>query len=460
MSVEGHARLGPSNKSWPYCAGQPREAAAYPDIAGKAAIDGTGSHLLLESCLIHKVRAEDYLGQIIGANHPDCPNGWMVAQDRVDRVQECLDYVNARFVQLQKDYPGHHIKVEAESKSDPGGMFGRDDWWGTGDVKITVTNDHGRCVFMEAIDYKDGRMRVDVRDNTQLISYLIGGLRPFVASGPELVRPHEWHKLGPEFQVTIVQPKTNPTVRHEILTPTKIEEWAEFLSTAAHATDDPDAPLVPDDKDGKGYCAWCPHGRAGNCNAHAERDLEKLKVMDTSTELTETGAGGFDIFSLSKLLMDDAQGIAVLQLTQLAELKPSIMAIFESAETEIERRVVAEPGSVPGWAMKPGRGSKAWLKDEEGTAETLKGKRIKQDFIWIKSLVTPAAILKNKDIPKEKLDKIKKELITDVAGKLSLTRVAVREKEAAEVMFADVDFSGSADQTVATVEPIEELSFC
>ena len=67
--MSSHARLSPSNTRWPKCPGSVREEAAYPDVSGEAAIDGTGSHLLLELCLQNGVRAATYDGQIIGANH-------------------------------------------------------------------------------------------------------------------------------------------------------------------------------------------------------------------------------------------------------------------------------------------------------------------------------------------------------------------------------------------------------
>ena len=57
-----HARLAPSNHRWPHCAGSVREEERYPDIAGEAAIDGTGSHLLLEYSLMHNVPASAYIG--------------------------------------------------------------------------------------------------------------------------------------------------------------------------------------------------------------------------------------------------------------------------------------------------------------------------------------------------------------------------------------------------------------
>ena len=136
MSV--HARLGPSNHRWPHCPGSVREEAKYPDIPGEAAIDGTGSHLLLELSLENNEPASFFLCTLIGVNSEDKPEGWMVNQDRIDRVQMCLDYVTRRCSELEAEYPGCDISVETESKSDPGALFGRDDWNGTVDITIKV----------------------------------------------------------------------------------------------------------------------------------------------------------------------------------------------------------------------------------------------------------------------------------------------------------------------------------
>ena len=59
--MSGHARLSPSSSRWVHCPGSIREEAGYEDVSGEAAIDGTGSHLLLEECLIHNRTAESFI---------------------------------------------------------------------------------------------------------------------------------------------------------------------------------------------------------------------------------------------------------------------------------------------------------------------------------------------------------------------------------------------------------------
>jgi len=212
---EGHARLGPSNKRWPVCAGSVREEENYEDVAGDAAIDGIGSHLLLEMCLQNNVPAFTYDQQIIGANHPDNMNGWLVAPDRIERVQMALDYISRRVAELKEMFAGCNVTVEAESKANPGGAFGRDDWWGTCDITIIARHPmSGEVYFIEVADYKDGRGYVSEKNNTQNISYLFGKMRPYVGSGPDKVRPFIPANVG-GIRMTIIQPKTNPVVRYQ-----------------------------------------------------------------------------------------------------------------------------------------------------------------------------------------------------------------------------------------------------
>lgn len=431
MSEELHARLGPSNHRWPHCPGSVREEAVYPDIAGEAAVDGTGSHLLLEMCLTNGVRAETYEGQIIGANHHDKPNGWMVNQDRIDRVQMCLDYLSRRHRELSKKYPGAEVIIETESKSDPGAAFGRDDWWGTCDITVIVLLD-GRCMFVEVIDYKDGRGWVHAVENTQLESYLFGKVVQFIGSGPLKVRPFREEALVDGGQMTIVQPKTVPVVRHEAVDTVTIIERGEQLAAAAQRTDDPAAPLVPDEKGGKGWCRWCKH--RDNCTALAERDLEKVKVMSTTT-LPGQGQGLFEVASLA---LGDVTQMDDHQLTELLDAEPGITQVFDRAREELTRRL-EEGQEVSGWAMVPGRGTKVWNTFEEDVVKALKGRRLKMDEIMPRKMASPAMILKSPNLRPDQKKRIERDLISVTTGKDKLTRVShKREKQSVKQMFADV----------------------
>jgi len=470
---EGHARLGPSNARWPNCPGSVREEERYPDVSGEAAIDGTGSHLLLELCLQNNVPAAQYDQQIIGANHPDNMNGWMVAPDRIKRVQMALDYITRRVVELKEQFPGCTVSVESEQKSDPGGAFGRDDWWGTVDITITARQPMtGEAYFIEVADYKDGRGYVSEKRNTQLTSYLFGKMRPYICSGNELVRPFHPNKVG-GCRMTIIQPKTNPVVRYQCstrpedeFTPWGVVDAAIELSQAAVKTDEDNAPVAS----GK-HCQWCKANpkRGGHCNAETAKSMEVVESMNTEmTPVKIEGDAGDQLMSLMFNAVADPKSLTVEQLSQLADAKDGIMSVFDKVNAEIQERI--EQGtSVPGYDMQPGNSSQVYNESEEVVAKKLKACRMKKDDIFPAKLITPAALMKSENLTTGQKERLKKELITVKGGKLSLKKVAhdhVSEKlvaqsttdglpsTEAELMFAGVPKIESA---VSTVE--SEVSF-
>jgi len=419
-----HARLGPSNHRWPHCPGSIREEENYPDIAGDAAIDGTGSHLLLEMALEQCVPASAFIGQIIGANHEDKPSGWLIAEDRAERVQMCLDYVDRRIRELKDQFPGCMVTVDAESRSDPGGMFGRDDWWGTVDITIAAT-DADRCFFMEIVDYKDGRGWVHAENNTQLISYGAGKLRPFVASGPDLCRPFKTENVQ-GCRMTIVQPKTSPVVRYQDASPAEVFRQVEVLSDAARATDDPDAPL----KSGK-HCQWCKH--KPNCTAESEQAIEKVKPMTT-----DVTADGNSLFEIVQQTFGDITALPSEKLTELADARAGIEAVFDKVDKEIQNRI--ETGEdVDGYAMMPGNSAQIWNEDEETIAKALKGRRLKKDQIYPAKLISPTQMMKMSDLTNEQKEKIKKQYISVKAGTLRLKKVARNSEQRSEKVIESFD---------------------
>lgn len=403
--MSNHARLGPSNHRWPHCPGSVREEAAYPDIAGDAAIDGTGSHLLLEMCLNHGEDASFFLDSLIGVNDVEKPGGWMVDIERAARVQMCLDYIERRVTELELEYLDADISVEAETRSNPGTAFDRDDWWGTVDVTITVK--HSDVVkFIEVVDYKDGRGWVHAERNSQLVSYLGGKIASVASFDAEVVR------------TTIVQPKTQPPIRYWDTTPLDLMTELNKLAVAAAATDAPDAPLVA----GK-HCTWCKH--KPNCTKQTEGSVEIVKEMTNMRDI--------DVFS------ENPANLPTEKLSKLMSAKEGIMVAFDKIEEEIKNRI--EKGeNVPGWAMLPGNSRRIWNTTDDEIAKALRGRRMKDSDIYIRSLISPAQCLKlpNSVLTERQKETIERELITNLAGKLTLKKVSKKEQKEAKELFADV----------------------
>lgn len=436
-----HARLGPSNHRWPHCPGSVREEANYVDVPGESAIDGTGSHLLLEMCLDNNVPAIQYDQQVIGANHPDKPCGWLVDMGRVERVQMCLDYITRRVGELQSEFPGSKVTVESETRANPGGFYLRDDWWGTVDITITCVDADGDVVFLEVVDYKDGRGWVDCKNNPQLIAYLAGKMRPYIGSGTELVRPFRTEKVA-NCRMTIVQPRTTPPVRYQCSTryedgtsPEKVMQQLDKLSDAARRTDDPNAPTIS----GK-HCQWCKANpkRGGHCVTATEQSIQVVTTMN------DTPVAVAPAFMQLTQVIADPRSLTNEQLSELLSAKEALMAGFDKCAAEIQLRI--EQGQhVSGWAMQPGRKSRVWNDSEEEIVKKLKAKKLKLDDIYPKQLASPAAILKCASLSDAQKKNIEKELVSEVSGKLTLKKVAhsVAQSptdvlQSAQMMFGDV----------------------
>lgn len=436
-----HARLSPSNHRWPHCPGSVAVEAQYPDIPGAAAVDGTGSHLLLETCLTSGKFPSDFVGTIIGVNHEDNPNGWMVDRERAERVQEALSYLVRRQMELSQQFPGCSIAVESESQADPGGMFGRDDWYGTCDITLSVFQG-SRCLFLEVIDYKDGRGWVDVNNNTQLLSYLGGKLREHVASGPDLVRPFNPGAVS-SVRMTVVQPKTNPSVRYQDLDTEVALKLLDDLSWRAHQTDRPDAPLVP----GK-HCTWCKH--KPNCSEQSKQDVEKVKTMTNNLTVT----GDQSLFEVIESTFGDVTSLSNDSLAELLDAEDGIHAVFDRVRAEAQRRL--ETGdTVPGYALKPGNGRNVWAADEEQVVKALKARKWKQSDIYPPKLISPAQVMKSDLLTKDQKARFEREYIAYVAGDLKLTKVERKAPTFEEqvALFADIKSDKGGDA------PELELSF-
>ncbi len=441
-----HARLSPSDKSWPHCPGSPREQAKYSDESGDAAIDGTGSHCLLEMIVLEtdglSKPVSEWLDQTICEGHEDKPGGWFIEKDRCERVQMGINYINRRVDELRKEHPRAMINVYSESKSNPGGLCGRSDWWGTCDIVIEVMYAK-RCAFIETIDYKDGRGWVAEKDNSQLISYMMGKLRPHIATGPSLVRP--FHPLQVEkCRMTIVQPRVSKPIRYVSTTPSVLLDAYYDLENAAFATDKPDAPLIADGKGGKGYCTWCKH--KDNCEALANQGFEGVdKMVDTMKSVT-AGDSGF-LSLVGKVSLED---IKSEQLSDILDSLPAIEDITKKIKAEAFKRALADPNALNGWTTGPGNNKNVWADDPETVEKKLKGMRVKKDLIYPSKLISPAQAQKLPGLTERQKTKLTEEMITTIAGDIKLVKVNKKAKPSAETMFIDpaVNFVEKTEKAV------------
>lgn len=386
------------------CPGSKNAEKGYQDTGSSASIDGTISHHLLEDGGSMNKPAAHFIGDRVDCWDQSYGDG-VVDQDRADRVQIALDYVERRVEQLIREngITRLDITVNYEVHSNPGYFFNRDDWNGTADILIQWPGG------LEMIDYKDGRGYVDEQNNPQTMSYAGGYLR----------KPRRLKSF--EVRTTIVQPKTRNPVRFQSFTGYDLWYALVKINDALKLTDSPTAPRIPGD-----HCHFCKHKL--NCSEYADQFYQGIIRM--------TQIAGFD--GVTALFAKTTAELTEAELSQLLDIEPKIAARFKEVTDEAKKRDEATPGAVPGYGMTPGKGSRMWALTDEEMIAKLKAMKITTDeYFAEKKLKSPAQmekLQKFKDAPK-KMTNLNK-LITTVAGTSTFGVKLVQEKTIEEVMDA------------------------
>lgn len=397
--MSDHAKLSPSKRSrWALCPGSIREEAKYPDEgSGAAAVDGTHSHTLLETCLKVNEWSKAYIGKTLS----DHEGEFIVDDIRASRVQVALDYIDQRVRECNG-----LCQVLSEERVDPEHLLGRKDLSGTVDCQILGPD------FLELIDYKDGMGVVTAEGNMQLEQYAYG-----VLAGLRL--PVNGNYPFSRIIMTIIQPKLalkgmKPITSHEVSVRDLLANMGTIISQAA-ATDAPDAPLVPGDS----QCKFC---RAkGSCSALANNVMKEVGIMFQPV-VTQTIDVAQQSADKDPSTMDDAQ------IRQIMEAAPLMRQLLEAVEKEALRRLESG-GSIPGLKLVNGRGSRAWALPEEEMAEKLVKMGIPKSAIYETKLVTPAKAEKltweKKDgtkvtLTERQLKRMDQEYVSKLAGKLTV----------------------------------------
>jgi hypothetical protein len=349
-----HANLSPSKRHrWALCPGSVREEAAYPDERNAAAIDGTHSHTLLE----HRIKASavDPL-PMVGIKMKDHDGEFVVDAERAARVAVAIQYIGGRMGECLGT-----AKVIAEQRVDPQWLLSRGDLAGTVDVQIHDPLNE----VLEIIDYKDGMN--DAWDSAilQMEQYAVGALAALRIAKPN---PYPFKTV----RMTVIQPKLTlrggQAVRSVDYPVEKVvDEVARTIVIEAAATDRPDAPLVPGEK----QCKYC---RAkGGCAALSTKALEVVDTVDITVSAAEK----------DPTKMTDEQIVQIMEAAPL--LRQMLEGVEKEAQTRLERGV-----DIPGLKMVNGKGHRAWRLSDEEMAEKLKKMGVPKDALYKTTLVSVA----------------------------------------------------------------------
>ena len=385
-----HAKLSPSSRHrWGMCPGSVREEAKYPEqVGGPAAIDGTHTHSLLETCVrMGMLNPKEFIGETLH----DHEGSFTVDAERAERVQFALTYISTRLI----DDPS--LTVISETRVDPVIYFNRKDLGGTVDIQL-IGDD-----FIEIIDYKDGMHPVDAFNNLQLEQYGMGAL-----AGYE--QPPRFKRI----RMTIVQPKLRMKGLDGVTSyETDVKSFMDssyVIRDQADATDNPDAELVP----GESQCRYC---RAkGGCSALSTQALAKSGIVFANLDVAQQSSNR------------DPHTMTDVQIVEIMEAGPLVRQMLEGVEAEALRRLEAGQ-TIDGIKLVKGRGSRSWAFDEEKTAEILSKMGVPKASLWKTSLISPAQTDKvtwekrdgtTKQLTEKQLAALKSEYIKKSDGKLTV----------------------------------------
>lgn len=361
-------------------------AAMYPeDRSSEAAIDGTHSHTLLETCLTEQVwEASSFVGRTLS----DHDGEFVVDAERAARVQQALDYVSMRLGELVD--AGHVPILKVEEFVDAGAKHGVDRWGGSADVTI----DWGEGI--EIIDYKDGGRPVSPQSK-QLVTYIEGSR-------------DDYHQ---HLMATIVQPKVYDTPQSFLYTKGTFEEALAPLVDAMRASMGDDPPV----KAGE-HCTYCPGARMGRCEEWSRAGQEAINAMVLNP--SPPGVQSAPVQPLT--LPGVGEHTSDETLAAILDAEPVVTSIIKEAKEEALRRLGAGI-EVPGYAVERPAGRRQYVPDAEAKLKKL---RLKQEVIYEKKLKTPRQLIDSpafKSLPDEKKDKVL-ELIVQPEGAPKLTRVS------------------------------------
>jgi hypothetical protein len=353
------------------CPGSVREIKALPpdteQRSSPAAIDGTHSHTLLEHCLKNRITSARTL---VGTQLSDQDGSFTVDDARAARVQVALDYV-------AENHNEATDLVMSERKVDPEPLAMRRDMKGTVDITIVTPN------AVEVIDYKGGMDPVPVKDNPQLELYALGVL----AGMPSVIED----RRDVLVRMTIIQPelalKGLPVISSwDTMSSRLINEVLPKLVDEAIATDDPEAPLVP----GERQCKYCP---AKPCRAMAEQTMGAVGLMFSPVVSTEvaTADNAMDIMAARK----DPGKMSGDELDQLLDAAPMLRQLIEAAEAEGQRRLEqGHPEAPKRRKLVNGRGSRSWTITDDEVIEKLVKMGVPKGSAVVSKVVSPAQVEK------------------------------------------------------------------
>lgn len=332
MPPKQHSRLGASgSKRWMNCTGSVQMSEGQPNDPNQYSAEGSVAHEVAEKTLRLNLSLGPESDWYIKAEEVVAP-GTVIEHDGFDvEVTETMCEAVDLFVGEVCKRVVRGDTVFIEHQFDLGPLNPPEPMFGTTDVAIW----RPRTRLLRVIDFKNGYIEVDPHENDQLLYYALGSVLALGDPVPERI------------ELTIVQPRTSPPVRSFTTDFKRLVEWKKQLFAAAHATQEPGAPLNVGE-----WCRFCP--ALAVCPAQQKRALEVARA--------EFGALPDPVH----LRDDDLLRV----LPHVEQMVDWLRAVQARATSRLEAGV-----ELPGYKLIASRTHRKWA-DEKAAETYLRGKRL------------------------------------------------------------------------------------
>jgi len=375
-----HSRLGPSGAAgWMGCAGKVNAEKAYPREENIYAAEGTAAHEVGERCLKKGWDAEKFLGKVIKVADWE----FKVDREMVNGVQMYLDVVRGDYKDMGLPTPILHIEKRLDMSAIHPDIFG------TSDAVLHTTK------LLKVHDLKYGRGVVEVRENPQPLLYGVGAMLEF-----------DKNKEIEEIEMVIIQPRTANPIRRWTVTRKYMNDFAKEARKAAYATEDPDAPRTPGEK----QCQWCQH--KPHCPEAEAFALEKAMI-----EFDDEG----------DLIIPEVEDMGDNSLSEVLRWSGYVQSYLKAVEAKA-LQMLERGETVDGFKLVDKRPVRRWLDDNKAVKALKRKYGLRADDIYHPgAMLSPAQM--EKLLTKDQRDDMDKLVSRESSG----TKMVPEDDPAQEV---------------------------
>lgn len=375
-----HAKWSPSGaEKWWNCPASVAMEEGLPDTPSVYSDEGTAAHFLGSECLTHNVMPSHYQGRTIACweqgdeegacfleELENCPGAEIRSSFGV--TPEMVGFITSYVEKVREYAEGGMLFVEQRLPIDH--VTGEEGAAGTTDAMILK----GDLLIIDDLKYGRGEA-VSPVENKQLMMYASAALEWLAIAGESPGR----------VKLVIHQPRVQSDPLEWDCT---TEEIFDFVNAAkGRVTSSRIALEFKDNWFGKsntyyvpteGGCRWCK--AKPTCPGAAEKVQEVLEAsFEKLAELPE-GTATAVVTRIS------TSGLALGQ-------KMAAVGMIEdwckAVRAEVERSLLADPASVPGYKIVQGKkGHRKWV-DEKAAEEEMRTMRIKHDLMYDYALISP-----------------------------------------------------------------------